>query len=314
MNKSKILFLFEALNNYQIIHCKQRIELFVCFNGFTNFAFQGLTPQKVFMIAQIFLLQLVLTFFIGSCWIYFTVLAGLRLGSKMGGFIGGLPSTALLSFFFIGFTQSPQTASEVTTVFPLAIAVSCLFLVVYAYSSAQGFIAGMLISLLFWIIVSGMVANFHTESFVINLLIYCGAVTIAFFVMEKYLLIKAIPSNKVVNPKKLLLTRSVIGGLVVTISVLVAKTAGPVFGGIIAAFPAMFISILAISYKTQGIEFSRAMTKPLMVTGMITVAVYAVAIRYLYLWTGLYIGTLVAICISGISAYFTYRYILPGIK
>ena len=87
------------------------------------------------------------------------------------------------------------------------------------------------------------------------------------------------------SPKKFLLTRSVIGGLVVSLSVLVAKTAGPVFGGIIAAFPAMFISILTISYKAQGIEFPKALTKPLMVTGMITVAVYAIAIIYLYLWS-----------------------------
>ena len=84
------------------------------------------------MITKIFLLQLLLTFLIANCWIYLTVLAGIRFGSKTGGFIGGLPSTALLSFFFIGITQSPEVASSVTTVFPIAIAISGLFLVVFA--------------------------------------------------------------------------------------------------------------------------------------------------------------------------------------
>jgi uncharacterized membrane protein (GlpM family) len=95
------------------------------------------------------------------------------------------------------------------------------------------------------------------------------------------------------------------------LTVLIAKTTGPVIGGMFAAFPAMFIAALTISYKSHGIEFSRAMTKPLMVTGMITVAVFAIAVRYLYLYTDLYTGTLLAICLSGISAFLTYRFILP---
>ena len=61
-------------------------------------------------------------------------------------------------------------------------------------------------------------------------------------------------------------------------------------------------------------EFSRAMTKPLMVTGMITIAVYALALRYLYISTGLYLGTLLSVCISAVSAYLTFRFILPQLK
>ena len=46
-----------------------------------------------------------------------------------------------------------------------------------------------------------------------------------------------------------------------------------------------------------------------MVTGMITIAVYAIALRYLYLYAGLYFGTFLSICISGVSAWLTYRFI-----
>ena len=90
------------------------------------------------------------------------------------------------------------------------------------------------------------------------------------------------------------------------VAVLFAKLGGPVFGGIFAAFPAMFISILTVTYKTYGIDFSRAMTKPLMITGMFTIVIYAISVKYLYIITGLYIGTLLSILISSISAYFTY--------
>ena len=98
------------------------------------------------------------------------------------------------------------------------------------------------------------------------------------------------------------------------LTVLVAKVGGPVLGGIFAAFQAMFIATLTISYKTHGLAFSRALTKPLMVTGMVTVAVYAIALRYFYIWTGLYYGTFFSIAISALSAYLTFRFILPKLK
>jgi uncharacterized membrane protein (GlpM family) len=133
----------------------------------------------------------------------------------------------------------------------------------------------------------------------------------AWWMLEKYLIIKSVASGKTGHPEKHLVIRSVFGGFIVMLAVFIAKTGGPVLGGIFSAFPAMFISTLTISYKAHGIEFSRAMTKPLLVTGMITVAVFAIALRYLYLYTGLYIGTSLSICISGISAYLTFRFILP---
>ena len=258
-----------------------------------------------------FLLQLLLAFLVGSCWIYFTVLAGLRFGSKTGGFIGGLPSTALLSFFFLGLTQSPEIASSVTTVFPIAIAISGLFLVVYAAIVRKGFILALVTSLCFWFVTSGIIVLFKWDNFILNMAIYAAVMLLAYLILEKYLLIKSASSAKTGHAEKHLAIRSVFGGLVVLLTVLIAKAGGPVLGGIFAAFPAMFIATLAISYKAHGVEFSRAMTKPLMVTGMITVAVYAISLRYLYLYTGLYIGTFLSICFSGVSAYLTYRFILP---
>ncbi len=263
------------------------------------------------MLTKFFLLQLLLTFIAGTGWIYLTVVTGLRFGSKTSGFIAGLPSTALLAFFFIGLTQSPEIASSATTVFPTAIAISGLFLVVYALIARRGFMLAILSSLIFWFLMSATIVLFRWDNFFINLGIYATIMLIAYYILEKYLLIKSVSSDKSMHPKKHLLLRSVFGGSIVMLTVLIAKTGGPVLGGIFSAFPAMFISTLTISYKAHGIEFSRAMTKSLLVTGMITVAVYAIALRYFYLYTGLYIGTLLSICISGISAYLTFRFILP---
>ena len=148
----------------------------------------------------------------------------------------------------------------------------------------------------------------------LNLAIYAAVMLFSYMILEKYLLIRSVSTGKTGHPEKHLVIRAMFGGFVVMLTVLIAKTGGTVFGGIFAAFPAMFIATLTISYKAHGIEFSRAMTKPLMVTGMITVAVYAVALRYLYVSSGLWVGTLLSICISAASAYLTFRFILPKLK
>jgi hypothetical protein len=265
------------------------------------------------MISGIFLLQLLLTFITGSTWIFLTVYAGTHFGSKTGGFIGGLPSTALLAFFFIGYTQSPSVASQATTVFPLGMGISGLFLVVFAWVSRYGFLKGVLAGLVSWFILSLPIAFFPPERFAINLLVYTTILIFAFYILEKRLKIKTLPARKSDHTLLHMFFRSLFGGIIITLAVLIAKIGGPHLGGIFAAFPAMFLSTLAVTYRDHGINFSRAITKPLLVTGMITVAVYAISVRYLYLSTGLYPGTLLSILIASVSAYLTYRFVLPGL-
>ena len=266
------------------------------------------------MMTDLFMLQLLLTFIAGSAWIFLTVLAGTHFGSKIGGFIGGLPSTALLSFFFIGYTQSPEMASKATTVFPLAIGVSGMFLVVYAWLSRQGFMLALFTGLVIWFVLSLLIVLFHPESFTMNIIIYILIMFCAYYILEKKLSIKSIANEKMNHTSKHLVVRSVFGGMVIMLTVFIARIGGIFLGGILAAFPAMFIATLTITYQVHGIDFSRAMTKPLLVTGMITVAVYAIALRYLYLSAGLYYGTILSIIISAISAYLTLRFILHRLK
>jgi len=259
---------------------------------------------------RLFILQLLLTLAVGTLWIYLTALAGSRFGSRIGGFIGGLPSTALLSFFFIGYTQSPELAARATTVFPLAIGASGMFLVVYAWLSQRGFLPALSLGLAAWIALSLLIARLHPEDFATNLLVYALVMLLALLVLERALSVRSITTAQASPAPAHMAVRSAFGGLTIMLTVLIAKVGGPFLGGLAAAFPAMFIATLTIAYRTQGIEFSRALTKPLLATGMITVAVYAVGIRYLYPATGLYLGTLLAALISAVSAYLTLRFVL----
>ena len=266
------------------------------------------------MFTSQFLFQLFLTFLTGSVWIFLIVIAGKRLGSKTAGFIGGLPSTAVLSFFFIGYTQSPETASEATTIFPLVYGVTALFLVIYAWRIKKGIFIALSNGLIIWIILSTIIILLDPHNFALILFSYIIILLFAYFLLEKTLKITSferVITNYTINQ---IAFRSLFGGLIIMMAVLFTRLGGPVFGGMFVAFPAMFISTLIISYKVHGVEFSRALTKPLMITGMITIVIYAVAVKYLYTYAGLYIGTLLSIFISGISAYFTYIFLTRKLK
>lgn len=261
------------------------------------------------MISSLFPLQLGLTFIVGAIWIYLTVRASQRFGSKIGGFIGGLPSTALLSFFFIGLTQSPEIASKATTAFPLVYGATALFLVVFAWQAKKGFSWAILMGLTTWLVLSTLIAWHKPTNYFLIIISYLFVIMLAYYLLEFKLRISSIDKLTIKYTSKQTVIRSLFGALIILLAVLLAKLGGPVFGGIFAAFPAMFISTLSITYQVHGLDFSRALTKPLMVTGMITIVIYSVAVRYLYLLSGLYIGTLLSIIISGISAYFTYLFI-----
>ncbi len=263
------------------------------------------------MIMDLFFLQLLLTFAAGSAWIYMTVYFSANFGSKTGGFIGGLPSTALLSFFFIGYTQSPELASETTTVFPLAMGVTGLFLVFFTWASRWGFFKGLTVGLLAWFILSFVIALVRPENFYLNILLYILVMAFSLFILEKKLKVRAIAGRKTDHASSHMMLRSLFGGLIITLTVFIAKIGGPFLGGIFAGFPAMFIATLTVTNRVQGTDFARAMTKPLLVTFMITIALYALSIRHLYISAGLYYGTLLSILVAAVSAYLTFRYILP---
>ena len=76
--------------------------------------------------------------------------------------------------------------------------------------------------------------------------------------------------------------RGVGAGSLVLLSVVLSQIGGPVLGGIAAAFPAVFTSTLVILNRSRGTEFSRAVTKPLVLSGILTIIPFCVAVRYLY--------------------------------
>ncbi len=249
---------------------------------------------------------LLLSLFVGSLWVTLSTILAERFGSKIGGLIGGLPSTAIVAFFFIGLTQSPQIASRATTAFPLAYSITGLFLVLFAVFSKKGFILSLFGSLLIWFFLSALIIYLRINNFLASLLAYCIIFLISFHILEKKLKITSTKRIEIQYTPVQLLVRAIFSGIMIAFAVFMSKVGGPIFGGVFSAFPAVFISILVISYRSGGMPFSRSMTKPLMMTGMLSVVVYAICVRYFYPRFGLIGGTIGAYFFALLSVFLSY--------
>jgi len=255
------------------------------------------------------LLHILLSFGIGSVWIALTTIFADKHGSKIGGFIGGLPSTAAVSLFFIGLAQSPESAAQAATVFPLSYAFTGLFLVLYAFLWRLGFLSALLLSLAAWFGLSSLVVVFRLENYPLSVGAYVLFFVVAVYLLEYKMNLPSTAKERLRYSLGQVLGRAVFGGAVVAFAVFMSIIGGPVAGGVFSAFPAVFVSVLVISYKTRGLPFSRAMTKPLLVTGMVTIFPYAAGVKFLYTGLGLWLGTLGALLISAVSAFFTFLFI-----
>ena len=254
-----------------------------------------------------FIIKLILSFLIGGLWV--TVATGLadRHGTKVGGFIAGLPSTALLSLFFIGWTQSPIIAVQATTIIPAIGAVNALFLLVYISLVRKNFWGALGGSFLVWFGCSFTLIFLDFDKFLISIFIYIAVLFGCFFLIEQVLRVESKQPRPVNNTLKTLLCRGLFSGTIVLSAVLMGKIAGPLFGGMFAMFPAMFTGTLVITYLSHGPLFSSAMMKAALLSAS-SVVLYAILVRLTYIPFGLYSGT--ALSILGA---FTYAFFIHAI-
>ncbi len=243
------------------------------------------------MVSDFFFLHLILAFAVGSLWVTAITVIAEKKGSILGGILGGLPSTSAFSFFFIGINQSSAAAVQATTVFPLAFGITSAYLFFFAFFAQKGFGRGIFVSLLIWFAVSGLIAAFDLKDFALSLVSGAVISVLTYYCFTK-LKLRNLKGEETSYKVHQVLLRGVGAGALVLISVFLSQISGPVLGGIAAAFPAVFTSTLIILNRSRGTEFSRAMTKPLVFSGILTIIPFCVAVRFFYPSIGIWLGTL----------------------
>jgi uncharacterized membrane protein (GlpM family) len=263
--------------------------------------------------SDIFLIKIVLSFLVGGTWVTAATLLADKHGTKIGGLITGLPSTALISLFFIGWTQSPAAATEATTIIPLIGAVNALFLLVYISLVKKNFWIALSSSLLFWGLSSSIIIFLKFNNFYLSLIIYFVVVFVSFSIIEKGIKVKSETGRKIMNTLGAMIFRGIFSGLIIALAVVMGKVGGPLLGGMFAMFPAMFTGTLLITFFTHGPLFSSAMMKVALISA-ISVVLYAVLVRTSYIPLGLLGGTLVSIAVSFAAAGLLHIFIVKKIS
>jgi hypothetical protein len=256
---------------------------------------------------NIFLLKLFLSFTVGSLWITMGTVLAEKYGTKIGGLVAGLPSTILISLFFIGWTQSTRVAVEATTIVPIIGGINCLFIVAYIVLLRLNFWLAFTGASLVWSLFSFGLVLARFNSFSISLISYICLVVISHNIVEKGLKIRSEPGKQIHYTPVNVVFRAVFSGLVIVLAVVVTKVGGPLLGGMFVMFPAMFVCMIFMTYFSQGAAFSAAVMKS-SILGAISVVIYGTVARYTYVPLGLIGGTAISVLVSFASSYMIHRY------
>lgn len=200
---------------------------------------------------DVFIIKLILSFVVGSSYAILSTVTADRLGTKIGGLISGLPSTVLFGLLFIAWTQSTKASVEATTLIPAVIGLACVYLVTYIHFVKRNLWLAILMSIVIWLILAYGLIIFHVTNFLVSVFIYIFCYLVAYAFVTFIFKVKSTKGNKIVYSPRVLFLRGLLSGSIVALSVIIAKVGGPIFGGMVATFPAMFTSTLLINANSE---------------------------------------------------------------
>jgi uncharacterized membrane protein (GlpM family) len=256
-----------------------------------------------------FYVKLMLGFIVGGAWITLSTIAAEKFGSKIGGLVGGLPSTIVVSFFFIGWTQGAARVHDSTTFMPFAFVANVLYLIVYALASRRGLAAGILSALAAWFALTAVLIVLQIDNLPVALVAWILAATMGYYVMQHRLRIRSQSRVPIRYTLLQIVWRAAFSGAVIAFAIGMSKVGGPVWGGIFSAFPAVYTSTLIITSRSVSVEFSRSLITSALISGVINPVVFGLVLRCIIFDFDLLTATFLAYAASMVSAYLTYLFI-----
>jgi hypothetical protein len=249
-----------------------------------------------------FLIDVILSFFIGGLFVAGVILFTEKLGARIGATVAGLPFVSLLGLSFICITSGPVATKEACLAMPL-FGISALFYG-FVYEKAISMFkirsrdfAASLVAIIAWTLVnlaliSKIIPNIN---FALVLAISSAGVIIFYFLFYNY---PSVGVHRHSTTRKANLARFLISGFIVAMSGIFAKFLGPTWGGLVASFPVTIAVGLYFLDKSQSDNFTKSFVKelPLAIVSML------IFVSILYV-TLLKINTVSSFSISIIAAY-----------
>ncbi|MBT6068940.1 DUF3147 family protein [Candidatus Peregrinibacteria bacterium] len=260
-----------------------------------------------------FILKLVLSFVVGSLWITGATVVAEKAGTKLGGFIAGLPSTIVVGLLFIGVVNGAVAAGEATDAMGLLVGIGCVMLVVFSWLVSRGFWLALAIYFSIWLVAAlgSFVYDFHY--FWAGCVVFLVLFFPSLYLLEKALKISSEEGRKIDYTRLQIFGRIVLSGSMITFAVYLSKVGGPLLGGIFSVFPAVILSTLIIAYLAHGVEFTRSISKALILSSP-SLVLYAILVRWSYPEFGLFFGTAISYVVSVAFGWPCYQFMKKYLK
>jgi hypothetical protein len=237
-----------------------------------------------------FIARLVVSFMVAGVWIGTATLVAERYGNKVGGLVGNLPSTVVVSFIFITLTQSLAYTVEAARAVPVGMTIDTVFILLFVLASRAGLAVAVGVSLAGWLSLAFAAHAMGLPAWRLGAVLCVGSSAAVFLVMEKGLKLRTLGGQRVRYSPAQVAGRMVFAGAVVATSVILAHTAGPYWTGLFSTFPAVMLSTLVILYLAQGRAFSAGTGKILALSAP-NILVFAYVAANVYPRLGLVAGT-----------------------
>lgn len=256
---------------------------------------------------SLFILRLLASFVIGAIWITVITLVAERRGGFAGGFIGGIPTTIVLSLFFVGLGDGTAAAAAAAQVIPYSYCFSVVFIIVYSLLAPRGIVLSLAAAVAAWAAPAVYCSGRIPISLGGGIAIWAGMTAIAVLFFERLKRFPVIRGSAVRYSAAELIFRAAFAGSAIAAAVAAAKFGGPRWGGLGAGFPAVFFSTLILLHRSRGSDFTQGMCRNLILSGMINVNCYAFAAFLAYHRLGIWSGTAAAIAATVPIVYLSYK-------
>lgn len=259
--------------------------------------------------SSIFIIQLVVSFFVGGGFIALLTFLAEKSSSRVSGIILSFPSTALAGFFFLAWSQSPE---EVALVIPssfIPIGISVLFPVFYTFTANLGsnFIKKRLTLILFslfvaisiWLLLALPLAHHKISHIILGISGYLLLTVTGFFLLRN---IKDHKLPKHTYSKWQILGRAVFIGSLVALIVFLGEVINPYWGAVLAMFPGALSCSIIIMHWNYGHKNLPPIFKKVPI-GSLSTFFYAITIMLTFPHFGFIWGTLIAFLVSLITSF-----------
>ena len=223
--------------------------------------------------------RLLLGFAAGGLAVAATTLLAERHGSRLGGYIGGLPSTLAVALLFVALTGGRDAAIRASGIAPLSFGINGLYVLLFVALTPLGFYWSMGLALAAWAAAQSAIIIHGAPPLTFSLAAWGICFGLCWLGFSRWFRVPPQPSTGLSTGAGILLLRATVSGALVAAAAAASLWWGAVAGGVLASLPVVFICSLFIAYRRLGLAFARALAGSLVFSAVINCTAFALLFR-----------------------------------